>query len=275
MNPKQLAKNAVLNLFRNLIVMSRRFTSTYSRSGIPILFFLILFVIYHLPEALQNYFHKPLILIMELVMLLFMAIAFYFGRQFHHNGLKLYGLFSFRQQWRNLTKGLLIGMLIAVLANLIPVGLGWNEISVRMNWPQLILQVLLIAIGTLLPSLAEDILTRGYLRAFWPKRWKLYGLIPVSALVYVLNHISRIGKPDVMLYLFILGLLLMWSYYQTGTLWLTLGIHWGSNIAYQFFANLVSTHSIRETGLENYILAGCYLLGFLLVFLLSRLRFLA
>lgn len=253
--------------------MSRQFIPTYTRPGIRLLFFPILFLIYHLPELLQNHFHKPLVLVMELVMLLFMATAFYFGRQFHRNGLKLYGLFSFGQQWTNLIKGLLIGMLIAILANLIPVGLGWNEISVRMDWPQLILQILLIAIGTLLPSLAEDILTRGYLRAFWPEKWKLYWLTPVSAMVYVLNHISRIGKPDVMLYLFILGLLLMWGYYQTGTLWLTLGIHWGGNIAYQFFANLVSTHSIRETGLGNYILAGCYLLGFLLVFLLSRFRF--
>ena len=253
--------------------MPRPFTSTYSRSGMPLLFFLVLFLIYHVPELLQNYFHKPLILVLELVMLLFTAIAFYFGRQFHHNGLKLYGLFSFGRHWGNLTKGMLIGMLIAVLGNLIPVGLGWNEISVGIDWPQLILQVLLVAIGTLLPSLAEDILTRGYLHAFWPEKWKLNWLVPVSAVVYVSNHIFRIGKPDVMLYLFILGLLLMWSYYKTGTLWLTLGIHWGSNIAYQFFVNLVSTHSIRETGLENYILAGCYLLGFLLVFLLSRHRF--
>ena len=95
-------------------------------------------------------------------------------------------------------------------------------------------------------------------------------LIVISATVYVLNHIFRLTRPDVLLYLFILGVLLMWCYVTTGTLWLTLGIHWGSNIAYQSFSNLVSFNSIKETGLENYILAACYAFAFLLVIILNK-----
>ena len=75
-----------------------------------------------------------------------------------------------------------------------------------------------------------------------------------------------------MLYLFILGYLLMWCYVKTGTLWLTLGIHWGSNIAYQCFTNLVSFNPIKETGMENYILAASYSLGILLVLLLQKMN---
>lgn len=236
-------------------------------------FFGILFLIYHLPEFLQNHFQKPLILVLELGMLLFTLFAYYFGRQFHRNGFRLYGLFAFGQHSGNLVKGLLLGILIPLVANLIPVWMGWSNLALRMDWLNLIPQILLFALGTLLPSLAEDILTRGFLQAFWPEKWKLHWLVPVSALVYVLNHVFRLGKPDVMLYLFVLGWLLMWSYYKTGTLWLTLGLHWGGNMTYQFFTNLVDNTPIRETGLENYLLAASYFFGFLLVFLLFRLHF--
>lgn len=253
--------------------MSRRFASAVLPATKIWVVFGILFLIYHLPEFLQNHFQKPLILVLELGMLLFTLLACFFGRQFHRNGFRLYGLFAFRQHSGNLAKGLSLGILIPLVANLVPVWMGWSDLSLRTNWIHLIPQILLFALGTLLPSLAEDILTRGYLRAFCPEKWKLHWLVPVSAAVYVLNHIFRLGKPDVMLYLFVLGWLLMWSYYKTGTLWLTLGLHWGSNITYQFFANLVENTPIRETGLENYLLAASYLGGFLLVFLLARVHF--
>lgn len=236
--------------------------------------FAILFSVYHFPEVLQNHYQKPLILLFELSMLLFTIVAFIIGKQKFKNGFRMYGLFGFRQHLGNLVKGLFIGIFISVLANLIPVWFGWNEMFVHFDWSQILVQSLLFMVGTLLPSLAEDLLTRGYLKAFWPEKWNLNGLILLSAVVYVLNHIFRINKPDVMLYLFILGLFLMWAFIVTGSLWLTLGIHWGSNIAYQFFTNVVTTNSLKETGMENYILAGCYALGFGLVVVLYKKHFL-
>jgi uncharacterized protein len=234
--------------------------------------FVVLFLIYHLPEFLQNHYQKPLILVLESGMLLFTITAFLFGRQWHRNGFRIYGLHSLRKNKRNLIIGLLSGILIAGVANMIPVWLHWSEISIQVNWTQILLLLLLFALGTLLPSLAEDILTRGYLRIFWPESWNLYWLIPFSALVYALNHIFRLGKPDVMLYLFALGFLLMWCYVKTGTLWLTLGIHWGSNMCYQFFTNLIILKSVKETGMENYVLAVCYASGILLIILMQKLK---
>lgn len=247
--------------------------SKHSRIQIAILAFVVLFGVYHLPEFLQNHFQKPLIMIFELGMLLFTITAFYFGKQWHSNGFKIFGLYSFTKNRGNLAKGVFIGVLLAILANMIPVWLHWSEISIRIEWYKILPQLLLFALGTLLPSIAEDILSRAYLRIYWPKNWKMNWLIPISASVYVLNHIYKLGKPDVILYLFILGLLLMWCYVNTGTLWLTLGIHWGSNIAYQFFTNIVSWKTIEHTGLENYVLAGCYAIGILLLLQLQRMKF--
>lgn len=230
----------------------------------------ILFGLYHLPEVFQNHYQQPLIWLLESGMLLFVLVAYFIGKRKYKNGFRTYGLFAFRKHWSNLVKGMVIGICIIILSNLVPVGLQWYKISIHLEGEQLLFQSLLFAVGTFLPSLAEDILTRGYVMAYWPIRWSRNFLILFSAGVYVLNHIFRLGKPDVMLYLFVLGLVLMWVFVATGSLWLTLGIHWGGNIAYQFFANAVSFETIRDTGLENYVLAACYLLGFTVVFLLYK-----
>lgn len=240
------------------------------KSFITVIGFLVLFALYHLPELFQNHYQKPLIWLLETGMLLFVIAAYFIGKRKFRNGFRTYGLFAFRKYWSNLATGLLIGICITILANLVPVWLHWNKISIHWEWQQILLQSVLFAIGTLLPSLAEDILTRGYVMAYWPGKWNVNLLILFSAGVYVLNHIFRLTKPDVMLYLFVLGLLLMWAFVATRSLWLTLGIHWGSNIAYQFFANVVSFEAIKVTGMENYVLAASYALGFMLVFLLFK-----
>ena len=117
--------------------------------------FIILFLFYHLPEFLQHHFQKPLILVLESGMLLFIVIAFVFGRQWHHNGFVIYGLHSLRKNQGNLAKGLLIGILIMAIANLIPVWLHWSEISIQVDWSQILLLPLLFAASTLLPEYAQ------------------------------------------------------------------------------------------------------------------------
>lgn len=240
------------------------------KSVISVIGFISLFTLYHLPEFFQNYYQESLIWMLETGMLLFVIVAYFIGKRTFKNGFRTYGLFAFRKHWGNLITGLLIGICITILANLVPVWLHWNKISFHWEWQKILLHSVLFAIGTLLPSLAEDILTRGYLMAYWPGKWNFSLLILLSSGVYVLNHIFRLDKPDVLLYLFVLGLLLMWVFVATRSLWLTLGIHWGSNIAYQFFANIVSFETIKDTGLENYVLAACYVLGFMLVFILFK-----
>jgi uncharacterized protein len=243
---------------------------TVKKSPIPVIGFIVLFTLYHLPELFQNLYQKPLIWLLEAGMLLFVIVAYFIGKRKFENGFRTYGLFAFSKHWINLAKGLLIGICITILANLVPVWLHWSKISIQWYWQQILFQSLLFAIGTLLPSLAEDILTRGYIMSYRPGKWNVYLLILFSAGLYVLNHIFRLNKPDVMVYLFVMGLLLMWAFVATRSLWLTLGIHWGSNIAYQFFANAVSFETIKDTGMENYVLAACYVLGFALVFLLYK-----
>jgi uncharacterized protein len=250
--------------------MKSFFSFPVKKSFITVIGFIVLFSCYHLPELFQNHYQKPLIWLLEAGMLLFVVVAYFIGKRKFKNGFRTYGLFAFRKHWSNLAKGLFIGIGITILANLVPVWLHWNKISILWEWQQVLFQSILFAIGTLLPSLAEDILTRGYVMAYWPGKWNVNVLILFSAGVYVLNHIFRLHKPDAMLYLLVLGLGLMWAFAATRSLWLTLGIHWGGNIAYQVFAKAVSFETNQGAGMENYVLAGCYVMGFLLVYLLFK-----
>ncbi len=250
--------------------MNKLIADTKRPISLTIFNFVLLFLVYHLPEFLQQRYQKPLLAVFELGMLLFVVIAFVIGKRSCKNGFGTYGLVSFSKHKGNLMKGLLIGIAITSLANFIPVWMGWSRISIQINVQHFASQSILFAIGTLLPSLAEDILTRGFVKVHYPEKWNINWLIPLSAVIYVLNHIFRLNKPDVVLYLFILGLLLMWAFRSTGSLWLTLGIHWGSNIAYQVFTNLMKQETIRENNLENYLLAACIALGFVITFLLYK-----
>jgi uncharacterized protein len=122
----------------------------------------------------------------------------------------VFGLFKLGKYKFNLVKGLLLGFAFAALANMITVWLQWNELSSALSLSQIITQTLIFAAGILLPSLAEDILTRAYLFANWPQRWNKNLFVLISAFAFVLNRIYRLTHIDVMTYIFILGLMLAW-----------------------------------------------------------------
>jgi len=138
--------------FQNQIQMSILKSSIKSRLLLPLILFFLLFLVYHLPEFLQRHYQKPLLLLFELNMLLFVVIAFFIGKQKNKNGLETFGLFSFRQQKSNLFKGLIIGFSISAIANFVPVWLNWSEISIQFSLQKVITQTILFSIGTLYPS---------------------------------------------------------------------------------------------------------------------------
>ena len=91
----------------------------------------------------------------------------------------------------------------------------------------------LLLLGTFVPSLAEDILTRG----FWYRgagiRWRRgWAFVTCSSVIYVLNHIYRLGLgPGEWGMLFCFGLLYATALWRSGSLWAALGFHWGWNLA--------------------------------------------
>ncbi len=88
-----------------------------------------------------------------------------------------------------------------------------------------------VALTTVFPSLAEDIVARGYWFRQWPQLGSGARFVLFSAGYFVLNHIYRLGNgPTEWLMLFVFGLAYASALARTGTLWAAFGLHWGWNI---------------------------------------------
>ncbi len=137
-----------------------------------------------------------------------------------------------------------LGLGYAGLAFILSYWLGSTRIVAVPGVGYFIRQTALLAFGTLLTSFSEDIFTRGLIRRYLGNVLRPGWLVFCSALVYVLNHIYRLGDGWLLLsHLFVLGILLVIPLVRTGNLGATLGIHWGMNIVYQVTNNVMQTEA--------------------------------
>jgi membrane protease YdiL (CAAX protease family) len=90
----------------------------------------------------------------------------------------------------------------------------------------------MLLLSTFVPSVAEDILARG----FWYRgagiAWRRgIAFVAFSSLAYVANHIFRLhlGAPEWIM-LACLGIAYATALWRTGTLWAAVGLHWGWNL---------------------------------------------
>ncbi|RYZ11174.1 MAG: CPBP family intramembrane metalloprotease [Alphaproteobacteria bacterium] len=91
--------------------------------------------------------------------------------------------------------------------------------------------ILLALISTFIPSIAEDILTRGL---WWRATPWMTGaaFILITSVIYVLNHIFRLAEgPAEWIRLFCFGIAYAAAMARFRTLWAAVGLHWGWNLA--------------------------------------------
>ena len=90
-----------------------------------------------------------------------------------------------------------------------------------------------MALVTFIPSLAEDILTRGLWQNSPLARGGVLFVLGTAA-VYTLNHVWRLALgPAEWAMLFCFGVAYGLAFWRTGTLWAAVGLHWGWNFAGQ------------------------------------------
>ena len=83
---------------------------------------------------------------------------------------------------------------------------------------------------------SEELLFRGYITQF-VRRFTANKLlfIGIPALLFALPHIINIAELGgtflVMVPYLIMGLLLAWAAYRTGSLWMAAGVHWSNNFS--------------------------------------------
>ncbi len=216
--------------------------------------FIILFVVYHFPEYFSAFW------IMATFKIGFLIVAFILARLQGWKGLGGYGL-GFTSKWAtNLIAGLSIGLLFFALSVFVSVKLGYEEITGIGSFKSVISQLPMILLMTSIPSVAEDILTRGYLYGHL-KFMKPLGWILLSSIVYVLNHIWRLQDGAAVLsYLFLLGIVLASAVWLTKSLWLAFGIHWGANIAFESTNSIIPTKTLVQHDGSTWLLAASWAL---------------
>lgn len=197
------------------------------------------------------YFYDDLfafLLLMGAVPLLALVIAL---RQ-HSPGLSDYGL-SFSAEGRKLfLRGIISGLLFYTLSFLISFAMGAESVHAIPIGGQELLQVLSYIAGTFLPSLAEDIITRGYLYAVFGQQWRKRSFVIVSALFYVVNHTYKMLEPDESLvYLMITGIALAIPLVLTKSLWFSVGLHWACNSVYRITTDVWHSKAIDAGPLSS------------------------
>lgn len=157
----------------------------------------------------------------------------------HWLGYKGYGAYALQWRpargWAWLAGGLALAMLAKTVAVAIGLRLGvYASADGQLAWADVGGSALaMLLVGTFVPSLAEDILTRGFWYRAAGIHWRRgVAFVLFSSALYVLNHVYRLGRgPLEWTMLFCYGLAYAAALWRSGSLWAAVGLHWGWNLA--------------------------------------------
>lgn len=197
--------------------------------------FAILFVLYQAAEGIGGRLLGSFT-VQAALMVAVVVAAWPLGRWLGFRGYDAYAL-----EWRRsagvlLAGGLALALLLKYVA--VCIGMVFNVYaalapeSPRVAAVSFLSSIPWALVATFVPSIAEDILTRGFLYRAARVRWLPWAFVLVSSTLYVVNHIYRLGAgPAEWVMLFCFGLAYATAVSRTGSLWLAVGLHWGWNLA--------------------------------------------
>ncbi|NII56528.1 type II CAAX endopeptidase family protein [Luteibacter sp. SG786] len=197
--------------------------------------FALLFILYQAAEGvgarlLDNF------AVQAAFMVAMVAVAWPLGRWLGFRGYDAYALGWQRAAPLLLAGGLALALLVKYVA--VCIGMAFNVYLARAPVAPPVAAVSFLSsipwalVATFVPSLAEDILTRGFLYRAIRVRWLPWTFVLASSVVYLLNHVYRLGAgPAEWAMLFCFGLAYAAAVVRTGSLWLAVGLHWGWNLA--------------------------------------------
>ena len=205
----------------------------------PAIVFVLLFALYHAAEY-AYLFRQSVPGFLIFMGLFFAGNAWYIEKQ-DEGKWAAWGL-ALRPFGRNLVRGLILGLGYSTLAFLLSRSLGLVRVIGIPPLGQMAGQCALLSFGVLLSSFSEDMLTRCLIYRYFRQTFGFQGIVLFSAIVYVFNHIYRLGDGWLLWsHLFVLGILLAIPLMRTGNAGATLGIHWGMNIVYQLVNHVMQT----------------------------------
>ncbi|MBS1778066.1 MAG: CPBP family intramembrane metalloprotease [Bacteroidetes bacterium] len=218
----------------------------------------VLWLMYQCAEAFMHFYGDVVAFLSLMAAMLYVAhlVAQAQGRS---------GIVSFQLNWDKksghyLLAGLVSGLLTYGLAFALSLVSGREILDISiLSLKSILIKSSLFVLGTFLPSIAEDVLTRGYLFTILKGRISRWGIVCLSTIVFVLNHTYKLTGPvEGLLYLAILGFYLAVPVMLTGSLWYSVGLHWMGNIVYRISADVLQSKMV-----PGYTISSLYLLMFL------------
>lgn len=227
--------------------------------GRPLAAFAVMFALYQAAEGLQTVF-APASPLGPALMLAALLVAWPLGRWLGGKGYDAFGLDAAPASLALLGGGMVLAFL-AKLASL-SAGLGAGLAGPAESAPTgiTLAAVALAGLTTFVPSLAEDILTRGFLLRAFPVRLGFWTYVLGSAALYTANHVWRFDwGPSEQLRLFCLGLAYGAAAWRWRTLWGAVALHWGWNLA-NALAGASIPLEFRDAVEGRYVSAAAHLL---------------
>jgi len=111
-------------------------------------------------------------------------------------------------------------------------------------------------LGMLLASAINDLMIRGYWYAWFKRENAMRFYVLVATVLYVLDDAWNEGlDPSNMLFSAILGIALAFTVLKTGSIWMSIGIHWGGNMMFRMMSGFDGQGVVR---LQNVVDAPRY-----------------
>jgi len=237
-----------------------------------ILGFLCLFLLYQSAEGVgQRLLHNfP---VQAGLMLACVLMAWPISRWLGFRGMQAYSL-SWRAHamtWLPPFLLLAIGLKAAALYGCQAIGVYAPDPDGMVANAMMLQALPMLLLSTFVPSISEDILTRGFPHRAAGIRWpRATAFVICSSLLYVLNHIYRLSLgPTEWLLLFVYGVTYATALWRTGSLWSAVGLHWGWNLGNELLAQVMPTTTLSADG-SRCLSAAAHLLMLAVVWWTTR-----
>jgi membrane protease YdiL (CAAX protease family) len=228
--------------------------------------FAALCVSYHLPEAIGQRVLGSLSAVAALF-LLFYVVAYAVARSLCRGRS---ALFAYALEPRHRIAAIAtVAFALAVCLKMISVIVGLR-LGIYTATAAQVPTAMPIAVSlamTVVPSVAEDIVTRGFWFRAAGIRWRARTFIVASSAIYVANHVFRLGQgPGEWAMLFVFGIVYALTLVRIGSLWAAVGLHWGWNFGNELAA-LVWQAGVTSPAGTRALAIGSHMVMGLVVFL--------
>lgn len=115
--------------------------------------------------------------------------------------------------------------------------------------------IFMVLIYTLYIAVSEELIFRGFVLSSMRKLYSLPAAIIISNLLFILYHLPKLNHllhSPYALHLLAAGLLYTFAYLAFNSIWVSIGLHWGWNMA--VFSLLDNTYPFYQLGYETRLL---------------------